>query len=387
MGIYRFRLPDIGEGVTEAELTAWHVKPGDSITEDQPLADVMTEKATVEIPSPVAGIIRALHGQIGGRIPIGSIFVEMETETEDTKPAQPIEQTAPQPEPAPAPAPPATETPLAAPATRHRARELGLALETIPGTGPQGRITPSDLAAHEGTATSPDSGFRVRKIIGLRRRIAEKMTLAAQRIPHFSYVEEFDMTELEALRAKLNAGRQPDQPKLTLLPFFIRALACLLPEFPAINAHYDDATGILREYDELHIGIATQTKDGLLVPVIRHAQNLDLFACASELARITEAARTGKATPQELTGSTITLTSLGALGGIAATPILNAPETAILAPNKLADRPVIRDGAIIIRTMMNLSASFDHRIIDGHDAATFIQAIKRLMESPETLLQ
>ena len=326
-----------------------------------------------------------MHGEIGGRIAIGSIFVELETETQDTAPAQPLEQTTPKPEPAPAPPP--SETPLAAPATRHRARELGLALETIPGTGPQGRITPSDLAAYASAATSPVAGFRTRKIIGLRRKIAEKMTLAAQRIPHFSYVEEFDMTELETLRASLNAGRRPDQPKLTLLPFFIRALACLLPEFPAINAHYDDATGILREYDELHIGIATQTKDGLLVPVIRHAQNLDLFACASELARITEAARTGKATPQELTGSTITLTSLGALGGIAATPILNAPETAILAPNKLAERPVIRNGAIIIRTMMNLSASFDHRIIDGHDAASFIQAIKRLMETPETLLQ
>ena len=385
MGIYRFRLPDIGEGVTEAELTAWHVKPGDSVAEDQLLADVMTEKATVEIPSPVAGIIRALHGEIGGRIAIGSIFVELETETQDTAPAQPLEQTAPKPEPATAPPP--SETPLAAPATRHRARELGLALETIPGTGPQGRITPSDLAAYASAATSPVAGFRTRKIIGLRRKIAEKMTLAAQRIPHFSYVEEFDMTELETLRASLNAGRRPDQPKLTLLPFFIRALACLLPEFPAINAHYDDATGILREYNELHIGIATQTKDGLLVPVIRHAQNLDLFACAGELARITEAARAGKAATKELTGSTITLTSLGTLGGIAATPILNAPETAILAPNKLAERPVIRNGAIIIRTMMNLSASFDHRIIDGHDAASFIQAIKRLMETPETLLQ
>jgi 2-oxoisovalerate dehydrogenase E2 component (dihydrolipoyl transacylase) len=385
MGIYRFRLPDIGEGVTEAELTAWHVKPGDSVAEDQLLADVMTEKATVEIPSPVAGIIRALHGEIGGRIAIGSIFVELETETQDTAPAQPLEQTTPKPEPAPAPPP--SETPLAAPATRHRARELGLALETIPGTGPQGRITPSDLAAYASAATSPVAGFRTRKIIGLRRKIAEKMTLAAQRIPHFSYVEEFDMTELETLRASLNAGRRPDQPKLTLLPFFIRALACLLPEFPAINAHYDDATGILREYNELHIGIATQTKDGLLVPVIRHAQNLDLFACAGELARITEAARAGKAATKELTGSTITLTSLGTLGGIAATPILNAPETAILAPNKLAERPVIRNGAIIIRTMMNLSASFDHRIIDGHDAASFIQAIKRLMETPETLLQ
>ena len=385
MGIYRFRLPDIGEGVTEAELTAWHVKPGDSVAEDQLLADVMTEKATVEIPSPVAGIIRALHGEIGGRIAIGSIFVELETESQDTAPAQPLEQTTPKPEPAPAPPP--SETPLAAPATRHRARELGLALETIPGTGPQGRITPSDLAAYASAATSPVAGFRTRKIIGLRRKIAEKMTLAAQRIPHFSYVEEFDMTELETLRASLNAGRRPDQPKLTLLPFFIRALACLLPEFPAINAHYDDATGILREYNELHIGIATQTKDGLLVPVIRHAQNLDLFACAGELARITEAARAGKAATKELTGSTITLTSLGTLGGIAATPILNAPETAILAPNKLAERPVIRNGAIIIRTMMNLSASFDHRIIDGHDAASFIQAIKRLMETPETLLQ
>ena len=385
MGIYRFRLPDIGEGVTEAELTAWHVKPGDSIAEDQLLADVMTEKATVEIPSPVAGIIRALHGEIGGRIAIGSIFVELETESQDTAPAQPLEQTAPKPEPATAPPP--SETPLAAPATRHRARELGLALETSPGTGPQGRITPSDLEAHAAAATSPDSGFRTRKIIGLRRKIAEKMTLAAQRIPHFSYVEELDMTELETLRASLNAGRRPDQPKLTLLPFFIRALACLLPEFPAINAHYDDATGILREYNELHIGIATQTKDGLLVPVIRHAQNLDLFACAGELTRITEAARAGKAATRDLTGSTITLTSLGALGGIAATPILNAPETAILAPNKLAERPVIRNGAIIIRTMMNLSASFDHRIIDGHDAARFIQAIKRLIETPETLLQ
>jgi 2-oxoisovalerate dehydrogenase E2 component (dihydrolipoyl transacylase) len=384
MGIYRFRLPDIGEGVTEAELAAWHVKPGDSITEDQPLADVMTEKATVEIPSPVTGIVRALHGQVGDRIAIGSTFVELETETRDTAPAQ---QPAPQPaaqQPPPAHEPP-TESPLAAPATRHRARELGLALETIPGTGPEGRITPADLEAHAAAQTSHPPAARTRKIIGLRRKIAEKLTLATQRIPHFTYVEEFDMTELESLRASLNEERLPGQPKLTLLPFFIRALTCLLPEFPAINAHYDDATGILHEYDERHIGIATQTKDGLMVPVIRHAENLDLFACAGELARITQAAREGKARPEELSGSTITLTSLGALGGIAATPILNAPEVAILAPNKLAERPVIRKQAIAIRTMMNLSASFDHRIIDGHDAARFIHALKRLMESPESL--
>lgn len=400
MGQFAFKLPDVGEGIAEAELAAWHVKPGDHIEEDQPLADVMTDKATVEMSSPVAGVVRAVRGFVGDKIPVGSVLVEIETG--DTGP----EADAPAPRASAAPAAPKApepfsarrpreDGPLAAPATRRRAHELGIVLEDVPGTGPAGRITPRDLetyAAGRGKAPAsreprpaPRGGVRERKIIGLRRRIAERMELSARHIPHFSYVEEFDMTALEALRKDLNEDRTEGQSKLTLLPFFMRALVKLVPAFPQVNAHYDEDSGVLREYAAVHIGIATQTKDGLMVPVVRHAETRDLWECARELQRVTAAAREGKATRDELMGSTITLTSLGALGGIAATPIINAPEVAIIGPNKLVDRTVVLNGQITVRTMMNLSASFDHRIVDGHDAARFVQALKHLIEQPARL--
>jgi 2-oxoisovalerate dehydrogenase E2 component (dihydrolipoyl transacylase) len=384
MAGYIFRLPDIGEGIAEAEIIAWHVQPGDLLDEHQPLVDVMTDKATVEMTSPVAGVVTAIHGEVGQMLPVGAPLVELEVEGD--VPAGP----APLPEhpaaPAVTAAPQSTDDrPLASPATRRRARELGIALQSVPGTGPEGRITAQDLDRFAaGAPTSPRDGVTEIKIAGLRRKIAERMQDAV-RIPHFTYVEAFDCTALEALRDRLNAERTEEQPKLTLLPFLIRAVVQLVPEFPLINARYDGTAGILHAYTAVHIGIATQTQSGLLVPVVRHVEHLDLWGCAREVARATTAAREGKAAREELAGSTITLTSLGALGGIASTPVLNAPEVAIIGPNKLVDQPIVRNGEITIRRMMNVSSSFDHRIIDGYDAARFIQGMKRLIEQPDLL--
>jgi len=289
---------------------------------------------------------------------------------------------------------PAAAASLASPATRQRARALNIALETLPGTGPGGRVTDADLDGFVAALArgQPSQGGLQRreavhetKIIGLRRAIARSMTESKRRIPHFTYVEEFDLTDLEALRRELNEHRAADQPKLTLLPFFMRALARLVPEFPRVNSRYDDEAEILSSYEAVHVGIATQTDGGLLVPVVRHVEALDLWGCARELLRVTTAARSGSAGREELSGSTITLTSLGALGGIAATPIINHPEVAIIGPNKLVERPVVRSGAITVRTMMNLSASFDHRIVDGYDAARFVQRLKRLIDMPALL--
>jgi 2-oxoisovalerate dehydrogenase E2 component (dihydrolipoyl transacylase) len=285
---------------------------------------------------------------------------------------------------------------LAAPATRARARELGVALAVVPGTGPDGRITETDLDTYLAgnrkavpVVAKPEfarhTGVHETKIIGLRRKIAEKVQDSYRRIPHFAYVEEFDMTELEGLRGELNEGRKASQPKLTLLPFFMRALVLLQPEFPMINARYDDDAGVLHAYDAVHVGIATQSPNGLMVAVVRHAEALDVWGCAAELLRVTAAARDGSATRDELSGSTITLSSLGVLGGIASTPVINAPEVAIIAPNKLVSRPTIQNGQVVIRLMMNLSSSFDHRIVDGHDAARFVQQMKFLIERPARL--
>ncbi|MGZ5925535.1 MAG: dihydrolipoamide acetyltransferase family protein [Rhizomicrobium sp.] len=402
MGQYLFRLPDIGEGVAEAEITAWHVKPGDHIQEDAPLLDVMTDKATVDMTSPVEGTITALHGEVGSMAPVGSVLVEMEVEGEKSAtmpaaamPVTPAER-------------PTTSTekevardarsgeiepasvgqlvnpdPSASPATRRRAMEWGIKLEDVRGTGPRGRILTEDLERHRGAKAAPPRGeIEEIKLIGMRRKIADRMAQSKRQIPHFSYVEEFDLTELEALRADLNAHRGENQPKLTLLPFFMRALARLLPDFPNINAHYDEAPGVLKRYAAVHIGIATQTPNGLMVPVVRHAESRDLWDCARELARVTAAARDGSAAREDLSGSTITLTSLGPLGGIAATPIINHPEVAIIGPNKLTERPVIEGAFLARRKLMNLSSSFDHRIVDGYDAASFIQRLKRLTEHP-----
>jgi 2-oxoisovalerate dehydrogenase E2 component (dihydrolipoyl transacylase) len=406
---YEFRLADIGEGIAEAEIAAWYVAAGDRVEEDQPLVDVMTDKVTVAIGSPVSGVVLAIHGEVGQQVPVGSVLVELQIEGADDDPA-PSEaiasvvgnppatdlkgQAGPEALPhAAAPVSSAAQAmPLASPSTRRRARELGVALETVAGTGPGGRITPQDFDTHiarsvgaAGRSLAKGTAVHETKIIGLRRKIAERMLEATRRIPHFSYVEEFDLTELEALRRDLNAERSEQRPKLTLLPFFMRALVRLVPEFPQLNAHYDDEAGMLRSYEAVHIGIATQSDNGLLVPVVHHAEALDLWGCARELLRVTTAARGGNATRDELSGSTITLTSLGALGGIAATPIINHPEVAIIGPNKLADRPVVLNGAVAIRTIMNVSSSFDHRIVDGHVAARFVQRLKRLIERPALL--
>jgi 2-oxoisovalerate dehydrogenase E2 component (dihydrolipoyl transacylase) len=415
MALYIFRLPDVGEGVAEAEIVAWHVAAGQRLEEDQPLVDVMTDKATVEMTSPVAGRITAVHGEIGQMLAVGAPLVEIDRDEDGAAPAAapppaltvlaPVESPPPSARPAAAPgsAPPAApafatrpngEAPLAAPATRRRAYDLGIPLQFVAGSGPAGRITPQDLDAYiehrgAGVAASASAAARTgvteQKIFGLRRKIAEKMQESKRRIPHFSYVEEFDLTELEGLRAALNNNRASAQPKLTLLPFLMRALVRLVPQFPQVNARFDEDANILHVHDGIHIGIATQTPGGLMVPVVRHVETLDIWDCARAVSRVTEAARSGNARREELSGSTITLTSLGAIGGIAATPVINHPEVAIIGPNKLAERPVVMNGQITIRTMMNVSSSFDHRIVDGYDAARFIQGLKRLVERPALL--
>ena len=401
MGLYQFRLPDIGEGVAEAEIATWHVKPGDLITEDQSIVDVMTDKATVDMSSPVSGRVLSITGEPGSFIAVGAVLVEIEVEgtgnvsglvTEAKPQIEPESVSVPTSGAAPVTATPVvTEAPLASPSTRRKAREQGIDLAQVQGSGRGGRITPDDFDAFvaakdkgqsQGSGLSLRPGIQETKIIGLRRKIAEKMEAAKRRIPHFAYVEAFDVTELEALRLEMNAERRDGQSKLTLLPFFMRAVVKLQGEFPTINARYDDEAGLLRTYDGVHIGIATQTDSGLMVPVVRHAEARDLWDCAKEMGRVTKAARDGSASRDELSGSTLTLTSLGTLGGIAATPVINAPEVAIIGPNKMVDTPVVRDGQVVIRKMMNVSSSFDHRIIDGYMAASFIQRLKRLIERP-----
>ena len=405
MAEYVFKLPDIGEGMTEAEIAAWHVAVGDTIAEDQPLVDLMTDKATVEIPSPVAGKVVRLDGAVGERRAVGASLAVFELDGKVAAPPPAAADRA-EPEPAPTPAPeaaapepPAGAKPIAAPAVRRRAWELGIPLQSIRGSGPGGRILHEDLdayvtagvkngAAPVAPATAPpaqrDDVEEIR-IIGLRRRIAERLQDVQRRIPHFSYIEEVDVTALEELRRHLNADAGEQRQKLTLLPFLIRAIVRAVPNYPDINALFDDATGVLRRHAAVHAGIATQTNAGLMVPVLRHAETRDLWNCAAEIARLAGAARSGRAAPNELSGSTITITSLGALGGVAATPVINPPEVAIIGVNKIAERPIVLGGAIDVRQMMNLSSSFDHRIIDGWVAAEFIQKVKGFLEQPATL--
>ena len=396
MGQYFFRLPDIGEGVAEAEITAWHVKAGDRVHEDQPLLDVMTDKATVDMTSPVDGVVVKLHGDVGAMAPVGSVLVELDVTGEVAAPpaTQDVAWNARAGEVTPESRPglqtpaPVNADPTASPATRRRAMEWGIELKDVQGTGPGGRILTEDLERYRAArAAKAEPRHRVEEIpvIGMRRRIAERMAQSKRTIPHFTYVEEFDLTELESLRAELNAGRRQDQPKLTLLPFFMHGLVKLVPEFPDINAHYDEERGVLKRFAALHIGIATQTEQGLVVPVVRHAESRDLWDLAREMGRVIGAARDGSAVRDQLSGSTITLTSLGPLGGIAATPIINHPEVAIIGPNKLVERPVIEGAFIARRKLMNLSASFDHRIVDGYDAARFVHQLKRLLEHPALL--
>ena len=393
------KLPDIGEGVVEAELVGWHVKVGDIVREDQVLAEVMTDKATVEIPAPCAGRVTSLAGEVGSKLSVGGELLRLEgpggkSATEEPPP-EPVAapgpaEPAPVPEPAPAPEPEGAAGPLASPAIRQRARDAGLDLRSIRGTGPEGRILHADLdAVLRGGSAMPAPRPRMRRedveevpVTGLRRRIAERMAEATRRIAHFSYVEEVDVTALEELRATLNAEAE-DRPKLTPLPFLMLAVIRAVADFPQMNAHYDDEAGVVRRYGAVHLGIATQTPSGLMVPVVRHAEARDLWDCAAELRRVSAAARDGSARREELAGSTITLTSLGALGGIVSTPVINLPEIAIIGTNRIAIRPVWSEhGGFVPRRMMNLSSSFDHRVVDGHDAAAFIQRIRQLLETP-----
>jgi len=419
---YVFKLPDVGEGTAEAELVGWHVKVGDTVEEDQILADIMTDKATVEITSPINGVVVALHGEAGQQVPVGGPLVSFKVEGAGNLAAAPAaapapaaakaEKAAPVPVAKPAAAPKADAKPvpamtgrqpgeraLASPAVRNRARDLGIDLAFVPGSGPAGRIQHEDLdafvarggslpAATGGTASSTYAraeGTTEVKIIGLRRKIAEKMAESVRRIPHITYVEEIDMTAVEELRAHLNATKAKDQPKLNVLPFIARAIVVALRDQPTINATYDDEAGVLTQHAPVHLGIAAQTPNGLMVPVVRHAEALDPYATALEIARVSGAAKDGSAKREELSGSTITITSLGTLGGVVHTPIINHPEVAIVGPNKIAERVVVKDGQMVVRKMMNLSSSFDHRIVDGHDAAVFVQRIKGLLENPATL--
>jgi len=506
MGIYVIRMPDIGEGIAEVELVAWHVQPGDTVAEDQPIADVMTDKATVEIPAHVPGKVLTLGGAVGQVLAVGAELVRLEVEGagnwkenqapagaspghaatengakdapgpagqgEGAAPAQPAgkaggsslplppgegrgegrpamdgtanQATVASPHPHPLPggegvrqgAPtgeagggfkpnlplahtthrhPATDTiarqpasarsqaaarapserPLASPAVRRAAQDRGIDLRYVHGSGPAGRISHEDLDAWAASAGQPAAQGRSQyverhgeqpiPVIGLRRRIAQKMQEAKRRIPHFSYVEEIDVTELEALRQRLNQLHGATRGKLTLLPFLARAMVLALRDFPQINARYDDDAGVVTRYEAVHLGVATQTDAGLMVPVLHHAESLDLWQCAASIARVAEGARSGRAARDELSGSTITLTSLGALGGIASTPVINHPEVAIVGVNRMVERPMFQGGHVVARQLMNLSSSFDHRVVDGMDAARFIQAVRALLETPALL--
>ncbi|MGP3657963.1 dihydrolipoamide acetyltransferase family protein [Burkholderia gladioli] len=438
MGIHVIKMPDIGEGIAEVELGLWHVQVGDQVKEDQALADVMTDKASVEIPSPVTGTVVALGGKAGDMMVVGSELIRLEVEgsgnhrgeapatqaapakatvdaaaTKAAEPA-PVEKSAPREAPAEAPgrreaahstssaaAAPVARQPgeraLASPAVRKRAWDLGIELRFVRGSGEAGRILHEDLDAWlqgSGAASAP-AGARAAyaerhdeeavPVIGLRRKIAEKMQEAKRRIPHFSYVEEIDVTELETLRAELNRRHGETRGKLTMLPFIARAMVVALRDFPQINARYDDEAGVVTRHGAVHLGVATQSKGGLMVPVVRHAEARDVWALAAEVARLAEAARAGKASREELSGSTITLSSLGPLGGVVSTPVINHPEVGIVGVNRIVERPMIRNGLVVARKLMNLSSSFDHRVVDGMDAAEFIQSVRALLEQPALL--
>ncbi len=430
MALFTFKLPDIGEGISEAEIVGWHVKVGDRVEEDQPIADMMTDKATVEMESPVSGVVVRLAGEPGDQVPIGSMLVEIETEgaTEvAAKVEAPSEEviaaetagealieeatTSARPEPVEGPSlasadeqevggvdklsPKGGESErtdvLASPAVRSRAKELGIDLAQVKAGGD--RIRHADLDAYllygQGQGYRPAGRSAKRtdetiKVIGMRRKIAENMAASKRHIPHFSYIDEINVTALETLREQLNATRG-DRPKLTMLPLLITAICKAVPDFPMLNARHDDEAGVVTRYGAVHLGMATQTDAGLMVPVIRDAQDRNVWQLAAEIVRLAEAARTGKAKVEELSGSTLTLTSLGPLGGIATTPVINRPEVAIIGPNRVIERPVFRGKEVVAAKLMNLSISCDHRVVDGWDAASFVQAVKRYLENPALL--
>lgn len=393
MTIFAVRLPDVGEGIAEAELVEWHVAVGDRVTTESVLAEVLTDKATVEISSPVAGVVTFLHGTPGESLAVGTEFVGIELDSSVAAEAPPdvtIEAPSEPPNP-PAPQAPGSHA-IASPAVRKRARELQIELSSVAGTGPAGQILHTDLDRHllggAGGAQPrmPVSDApRIEPVRGLRRRIAERLTASWSEIPHITYVEEVDATDLEVLRAELNRRGHPSGARLTMLPFIVRALTIAISEQPRINAWYDAEASTLSVFDAVHVGIAAQTPNGLVVPVVRHAETQGLWDLAAEIARLSTAAREGTASRDELGGSTITITSLGALGGIMTTPLINKPEVAIIGINKLETRPVWRDGTVVPRSMFNLSSSFDHRIVDGWDAAVFVQRIRALLEMPALL--
>ena len=421
MTLHVIKMPDLGEGIAEVELVAWHVKAGDAVAEDQVLADVMTDKASVEIPSPVAGTVLALGGEVGQMIAVGAELIRIDLAGAGPEPtpamtavvpaaaaaavnvavAAPVAKaTAVRPPHEPTPSA-AHARPIASPAVRARAWELGIELNDVAASGTAGRVMQADLDAHVArggpralapapTARAPRAALapgatEAVKIIGLRRKIAQKMQESKRRIPHYTYVEEVDVGEVEALRERLNARWGVQRGHLTLLAFLIRAVVGAARQFPQVNAVFDDEAGVLTRHESVHIGIATQTEMGLMVPVLRDAQAHDLWSSAVEVVRLAEAARSGKVVRAELVGSTITITSLGRLGGIVSTPVINHPEVAIVGVNRIALRPVIRDGAVVARPMMNLSSSFDHRVVDGAVAAAFVQCLRESLEHPATL--
>ena len=418
MGIFAFKLPDIGEGVVEGEVVEWMVSVGDTVKEDDPILSVMTDKATVEIPSPTDGVVKSIVGEPGTILAVGQVCIEFETEGEGTpveEAPEPVEEvveeakpeptpepeTAPEPAPAaPAPAPTPVVVaapgarPLASPAVRQRARESGIDLTTVAGSGPAGRITHGDLdswkeagspVAAAGPSRSAKTGTTEVPVIGLRRKISESMTESYTTIPHFSYFEEVDITHLDELRVHLNSTRAEGQPKLTYLPFIMQALVKALGENPVCNALFDDEKGVVTRHDAVHLGIATQTDRGLYVPVVKRVEAQDIWQSASEMQRVSQAARDGTAGLGELTGSTFTITSLGRMGGLGATPIINKPEVGILGVHNAVDTPVVRNGQIVIRKMLRLSSSWDHRVVDGWDGAMLVQRLKTLLENPATI--
>jgi 2-oxoisovalerate dehydrogenase E2 component (dihydrolipoyl transacylase) len=415
MNVHVIKMPDIGEGIAEVEVVAWHVKLGDEVQEDQALADVMTDKAAVEIPSPVKGKVIALGAKAGDVVAVGAELMRLDVDGGGTDEVAKATAAAAPPTAAtatvakagngaapartaavPSPSRSSDQKPLASPSVRRHARELGIELRDVSGSGPVGRIEHNDLEAYTAGRRAPaaartpsdlikrDDTEQI-PVIGLRRKIAQKMQESKRRIPHFAYVEEVDVTELEKLRAFLNETRREDQPKLTLLPFIMRAVVLAVADYPQINAHFDDDAGIITRYRAVHLGIATQTPSGLVVPVVKHAESRDIWESAAEVLRLAGVARNGKADRGELSGSTITISSLGPLGGIVSTPIINHPEVSIVGINRIVERPMFVDGAVIARKLMNLSSSFDHRVVDGQDAAEFIQRVRRLLEVPATL--
>ena len=418
MGIFAFKLPDIGEGVVEGEVVEWMVAVGDTVKEDDPILSVMTDKATVEIPSPTDGVVKSIVGEPGTILAVGQVCIEFETDGEGTpveeapEPVEEVVEEAPAPEPEPvkeevkpapaAPAPAPTPVvvaapgarPLASPAVRQRARESGIDLATVSGSGPAGRITHGDLdswkaagspVAAAGPGRTAQTGTTEVPVIGLRRKISESMTASYTTIPHFSYFEEVDITHLDELRVHLNSTRADGQPKLTYLPFIMQALVKALGENPVCNALFDDDKGVVTRHDAVHLGIATQTDRGLYVPVVKHVEAQDIWQSASEMQRVSQAARDGTAGLDELTGSTFTITSLGRMGGLGATPIINKPEVGILGVHNAVDTPVVRNGQIVIRKMLRLSSSWDHRVVDGWDGAMLVQRLKTLLENPATI--